>query len=135
VIDKIREKCIQSRLAGSRVTCDPAPTDTDIDVLCLIDPAQYDIFVAELFSDGFDLDGSRVSNEKSIAESSGFQSFKKGEVNLIVTGSLEFYRRFDAASSVAKRMNMMEKSDRIALFQAVLYGNPCSMKCDEALPQ
>jgi hypothetical protein len=44
--------------------------------------------------------------------------------NLIVTDDLEWHRRFVAATSIAKRLNLMAKADRIALFQAVLYGMP-----------
>lgn len=49
----------------------------------------------------------------------------KGDVNLIVTQDNKFYDRFMAATSVAKRLNLLDKADRIALFQAVLYGNRC----------
>ena len=44
-------------------------------------------------------------------------------VNLIVTRNDTFFNRFMAASSVAKRLNLLDKADRVAVFQAVLYGN------------
>lgn len=117
---------LNSEYVGSRETCNPPPTDTDQDVLVLIRPEQYKDYVVHLFDLGFELDGSHISNERAIAYDSGFQSFKKQDLNLIVTGSQVFYMRFVAASSVAKRLNLMQKDDRIALFQAVLYANSCS---------
>lgn len=35
----------------------------------------------------------------------------------------DIYDRFIAATAVAKRLNLLDKADRIALFQAVLYAN------------
>lgn len=116
---------LNSAFVGSRETCNPAPTNTDQDILVLVRANQYQDFASGLFLLGFELDGSHISNETSISHDSGFQSFKKGDVNLIVTGSQVFYMRFMAATSVARRFNLLEKDDRIALFQAVLYGNEC----------
>lgn len=101
---------------GSRVTCNPPPTDTDEDWLAL-ETGPWD----------------RTGWEKSRKETSStgsddivrFTSYRQGNLNLIVAHELEFYERFLAASSVAKRLNLLSKPDRIALFQAVLYGKAC----------
>lgn len=113
-------------LVGSRVTCDPAPTDTDQDVLLLIDPEDLHSMVDMMIDEGFELDGSEVDDEFAIDEESAFQSYSYGDLNLIITGSEKFFGRFMAATSVAKRLNLLRKEDRVALFQAVLYGNACA---------
>lgn len=107
---------------GSRVTCRPPPTDTDRDWLVLVDQASYDQFAAFLLSDGWEVGGSLIPNDANyLPDSQRFNSFTKGEDNLIVTASDEFHTRFLAASAIAKRFNLLNKVDRIALFQAVLY--------------
>jgi hypothetical protein len=51
-----------------------------------------------------------------------FAPFSNGEVDLIVTKSPHFARRHRAATHVCKRLNLPNKQDRIAVYQAVLYG-------------
>lgn len=114
-------------LVGSRVTCNPAPTDTDQDVLVYVLEEDFEDIACMLTDQGFDVSGSVPANFQIDAENA-FQSWKLGELNLIFTANNMFYERFLAASCVAKRLNLLEKSDRIAVFQAVLYGNKCEMK-------
>lgn len=74
--------------------------------------------------------GSLGFDESPLPADEKFSSYVKNNdgtpENLIITSSQVFHQRFLAASSVAKRLNLLEKSDRIALFQAVLYGNSCA---------
>lgn len=112
---------------GSRATCNPPPETTDRDWLVLVDCDKFDFFSAELLADGWEVGGSMIPNDDNyLPDSQRFNSFTKTidgtPENLIVTVSVEFHRRFLAASAVAKRLNLMDKADRIALFQAVLYG-------------
>lgn len=94
---------------GSRVICDPPPDDTDYDVVVLkVAPIDLTGWTCESAC------GEYVPQ---------FVSYRRGKVNLIVTDDAEFYDRFVAATRVAKRLNLLKKEDRIALFQAVLYGN------------
>lgn len=115
---------------GSRVTCNPAPTDTDEDYLCMLAPELHDqcdvSFDAKMIDAGWRLGGSKPTDETAIPDDQVFWSYTKGDVNLIVTKSPVFFSRFLAATSVSKRLNLMRKADRIALFQAVLYGNACT---------
>lgn len=110
---------------GSRVTCNPAPTDTDADYLVLVSPENAERFLIDLGVGGYEAGGSRVehNSKELMAGDEAFMSFTHGEVNLIVTSSRSFHTRFLAATSVAKRLNVMAKEDRVYLFQAVLYGN------------
>lgn len=105
--------------AGSRVTCNPAPLNTDIDWLVLTTPNPD--FLEHLDALGWEWGGSKIhgSNRKD----SEFNSFKKGSFNLICTGDEDFYDKFVLASSVAKRLNLLKKDHRVVLFQAILYGN------------
>lgn len=108
--------------AGSRVTCIPAPTDTDEDYILRV--KDIGVVDALLQMDEWVFGGSKIPPDVNyIAPDEWFASYTKGEVNLIITASDQFYRRFVAATSIAKRLNLLEKPDRIALFQAVLYAN------------
>jgi len=122
---------------GSRAICDPPPTDTDEDWLLFVPESAFDAFSGHLDADGWDeANGSEVEPMTDDDQRGGseFTSFAKqcGDrvVNLIVTRKGEFFRRFAAATSVARRLNLLDKSDRIALFQAVLYGNPATMRAE-----
>jgi hypothetical protein len=110
---------------GSRVTCVPAPTDTDEDWLCLLsaDTESGVNFDAALVALGWRLGGSQPTDDQVMPPSAKFWSYTHGEVNIIVTQSTEFFARFMAATAVSKRLNLLNKADRIALFQAVLYAN------------
>lgn len=108
---------------GSRVTCDPPPVGTDQDVLVYVDLYACNPLFNALEAEGWECDGSEMYMN-SVREGEGFQSYRKGELNLVITSDSEFYDRFVAATSVAKRFNLLDKADRVALFQAVLYGNP-----------
>lgn len=109
---------------GSRRTCNPPPMDTDDDYLVLVkDHYEFRAHIAEL---GFTLLGSLVADASEPLDAEDrFSSYMLGDINLIVTQDENFYHKFLAATSVAKRLNLLVKADRIALFQAVLYGNPC----------
>lgn len=127
---------------GSRVTCNPAPTDTDEDYLLLIDPPVTEMNVDGAFdrafyveqvlnrvcwhlrNNGWEVGGSLPTDiQCTINPADRFQSWTLDDLNLILTTSYTFYQRFLAATSVSTRLNLLDKKDRIALFQAVLYGN------------
>ena len=108
---------------GSRVTCSPPPVGTDRDWLVLVASDAISEFEKRMLEQGWTLDGSFIPPEHDTAPpDERFYSYKLGEENVIVTPSAIFHRRFLAASSVAQRLNLLDKQDRIALFQAVLYG-------------
>lgn len=114
----------QITAVGSRVTCDPAPTDTDCDWLVLVGDYNLGGLCQDLMSGGWELGGSDLPDDVNVLpDDSKFLSYTKGDDNLIITTSLNFHRRFLAATAVSKRLNLLNKDDRIALFQAVLYGN------------
>ena len=112
-------------LVGSRITCNPPPVDTDQDVLVFVTEENADYFVSKMKGAGFDVELGEGYAEDALnsGEEDCFQSYRPGDVNLIVTVDERFYTRFSAATAMAKRANLMLKEERIALFQAVLYGN------------
>jgi len=97
---------------GSRVTCVPAPTDTDEDVLILTDDLSK--FVTGCVKAGFKETGSYAGT--------AFVSLRQGEVNLIITDEGEFYDKFMLATYVCKSLNVLDKQHRIIVFQSILYG-------------
>lgn len=109
---------------GSRITCNPPVTNTDEDFLILVREEKWEPLKSHLFSEGWVLDGSEVSDAVNhLTKDERFNSFSCNGVNLIATRSEEFHKRFLAATSVVKKFNLLEKPDRIILFQAVLYGH------------
>lgn len=117
----LKENLVFMKAVGSRVTCNPPPMDTDNDQLLLV--KDYVCVEADLVANGWKLGGSAIPADQNYTKPDEFfASFTNGDVNLIVTPSSEFARRFVAATSVAQRLNLTNKDDRIALFQAVLYG-------------
>ena len=107
---------------GSRVTCDPAPADTDQDYLVEMQPADDIIakVVSELVEAGFVWEGNEHYQQ---ASRSGFMSWRLDDVNLIVTADRAFAGKHRVATALCKRLNLLNKPDRIAAFQAVLYSN------------
>lgn len=114
---------------GSRVTCNPPPTDTDQDYLVsIVDEYSTHGEIEKVISEADELLASlefvlEGSDHYQVMISSHFASYRKGDVNLIVSSNLEFSRRHRSATKLCTRLNLMDKEDRKALFQAVLYGN------------
>jgi len=122
---------LQVTRVGSRATCDPAPLDTDEDWLMLIRAEDFGLLVDSLLAEGWEVGGSLIApDDSSLPAEERFSSFRRDDQNLLITASEQFHRRFLAASAFAKRMNLLSKSDRIALFQTVLYGNSCNAAFD-----
>lgn len=114
---------------GSRVTCNPPPTDTDRDYLVEVKRyADYEQAIQIIMENGFYPEGSDHYRNSDF----DFQSWRLGEINLIVTYKEWFANRHRAATTVCKSLNLMDKSDRIALFQKILYGNRPDEKTIEA---
>jgi hypothetical protein len=111
-------------LVGSRVTCTPPPTDTDQDVLILVSPDRFWEAVVHFENMGFELGGSHIepAEDYPLDTWEGFHSYKKDDVNVILTCCEEFFDKFMIATAIAAGMNLLLKEDRIKLFQKILYG-------------
>lgn len=130
----ISEMVDRMQPCGSRVTCNPPPMDTDEDYLLLIEadgggrdgPSGTRVSNLEYYlrQNGWEVGGSLPTDiEPPVREDEKFRSWTYGPLNLIVSESATFFQRFMAATAICKRLNLMNKADRIAVFQAVLYGN------------
>ncbi len=126
VLSKIEDISVKDYLkiepVGSRRTCVPAPEDTDNDYLILV--KSFEDFNNKLTILGYTRGGSAIDDYLNfIPKEARFRSYTYLEFNLIVCESEEFFNKFMLATNVCKKLNLLVKSDRIALFQAILYGN------------
>lgn len=108
---------MSSRLAmvGSRATCTPAPMDTDEDWLVLLLPnskVQLEILLGMF---GYVEGGSEDCCNM-------FTSFNhpSHKYNFILTDNKEWHDKFMLATKIAKKLNLMQKDDRIDLFNIIL---------------
>ena len=111
--------CTDIQRVGSRETCNPPPLDTDEDWLLLVNIEEYPAFHAAVVEQY-----EQTSQEGYQAEDgtiSPFTCFRFEDKNLIVTTNKGFFDRFMQANRIAKNLNLLDKSDRIALFQRILY--------------
>lgn len=111
---------IQIDPTGSRVICDPAPVDTDLDIICLVE-ASYKL-QGKLEKLGFD-HTSLDDVEEYTEMDSDIDCYRFGEINLILIDNKEFYTNFLLATTLCKSMNVLDKEKRIEIFQAILYGS------------
>lgn len=100
---------------GSRVTCSPAPIGTDQDYLVLDSMGSVNL------REWLEGNGFQTTTDEDYGEMNDFISWKAGELNVIAAQSGDFYIKFLAASGVCKRLNLLQKKDRILVFRAVLY--------------
>lgn len=133
-VEVIAPAVLSVMLCGSRVTCVPAPTDTDQDIIVLVKDIEATAVRACAHSKAYDKYNNSVARPLvdagfvcggSGSDDDEFESWTKGDINLILTADPEFYDRFVAATTVARRLNLLDKEDRKALFRAVLYSE-CS---------
>ena len=114
------EHCTEVVRTGSREICNPAPADTDEDWLVRTRNIFSTIHMMDrLVQHGYKLLGDE---EYPMSRAGHFVTYRKGEMNVILTHTKEFYRKFKLATELAKRFNLLDKGDRVALFNGVLYG-------------
>ena len=118
---------------GSRVICDPPPTDTDEDYILLIPVADLGPLATHLVIEGYTKGGSLESfegspfllseheynSDGSVKTEGLFQSWKKGELNIILTANEQYFDDFVRATFLAKALNLTDKEDRVTLFRAL----------------
>lgn len=115
LLEILETNAVKFQMTGSRYICNPAPTDTDEDYVALSGGPLADA----LQRSGFDMN----TNAELYHGLPDFYAWRCGEFNVIETNNPVFFARFVAATEAAKAMNLRSKADRIAIFQAVLYGN------------
>ena len=107
-------------MCGSRVTCDPPPSDTDEDWLVLLrDDFELSVLADKLVNNGYDIEGGE---HYQLSADNTFASFRNRAVNLIVTKNRDFFAKHKLATAVCAKLNLQDKVHRKTLFQAILYG-------------
>jgi hypothetical protein len=99
---------------GSRVIVSPPVMDTDEDYVVLVQ--SIPTFAKRLNGDGWKLDGKDYGTGAGI---NNFKSFRKAQVNLIVTDNKLFFARYKFATRIGQALNLAHKEDRVALFEMI----------------
>ena len=98
---------------GSRCICYPPPENTDEDYIVLVNSIKYVTYPMILSMLGWKENGKQYKG-------SDFISFKKDIdgvlTNLIITKYDDFYQQWIHATEDAKERNLLNKADRIKLF-------------------
>ena len=100
---------------GSRIVCNPAPTDTDEDWIVLAQNLYVDRTLVKLGFCRSDWEYSHEAHGQPIHAYRG-----NGNLNIVVTTDREFFRRTMEATRLARRFNLLDKSDRVALHEVVV---------------
>jgi hypothetical protein len=69
---------------------------------------------------GFELETGGAHYEPS---EGGFNSWRKGSVNFVATYSPKFCADFLKANTIAQRLKLKDRDDRVTLFKAILYND------------
>ena len=99
-------------LTGSSYICNPPVTNTDIDFV--IYSQDWDKLHNWCEQNAFKTNFEDYELEE-------FRSYKRGIINLIVTNDATFYKRFVKATELAKKLNLLDKQQRVDLFDFVMY--------------
>ncbi len=118
---EIKDIALKISATGSRVICLPPPTNTDEDYLVLAKLGEPHEILEKFDSLGYIADGDEAYEMLCEFETGGWCSFRKNHINYIVTQNSDFYDKFVLATEIAKRLNLLDKEDRIKLFQFMLY--------------
>ena len=111
---------------GSYYICDPPVMDADKDYVVYVTNMDRRIELErQLVTAGWERGGSFFENTDDPAS---FVSLRHDSRNIILTENLHDFDGFRAATALAKRLNLTNKADRIALFQAVRYHKICETK-------
>ncbi len=96
---------------GSNYICNPPVEDTDIDTM---------YFVKDLYeADRIILAEGWTACDKGEYDISNWRAYRKGKYNALITDNYNHYIRFEAATELAKKYNLLEKEERIEIFEIV----------------
>lgn len=101
---------------GSNYICNPPVTDTDVDEMFLVDDLSEVDF--QLKGLGWTIcQGDKDYSNKPIDV---WAAYRKGNQNALITNDLKYFMNFFKATEEAKHLNLLNKQDRIDLFQKIL---------------
>lgn len=119
---------------GSSVTCTPPVLDTDRDYLILVNDLEgagnwfsvnnWQNCLATWATKSDTDEGTLSEDSYSVELKDGarFQSWRRGETNVIVTDNQLLHIRSRAATSLARELNLQLKKERVNLFRAIKFG-------------
>lgn len=115
-----KDLVIDRQLTGSYYICDPPVYNTDIDIMLLVSVDTYKKFCDDLVTDGWERGGSA-----SVVNPDGWTSFKKKNqfgtlYNFLVIYDKEHYDKMTFATELARKLNLLQKKDRIILFESIV---------------
>ena len=97
---------------GSSYICNPPVLDTDIDQMFLVDDLEKVSQVLEK------LGWKRCGKEEYNVDK--WVAYRKDNLNALLTDNLDHFNKFLQATEEAKKLNLLDKKDRIALFDKYL---------------
>lgn len=100
---------------GSSYICNPPVLDTDRDFVLLV--TDYDAFIAAAIDKGYTVCGNSEYEDKE------FTALRQENVNLLVVATEELWKSWVSATELAKRFNLLNKADRVALFKVIVDGD------------
>lgn len=104
---------------GSRVMCYPPPMDTDEDWIVLVSGYQHAKNLEKtLLEQGWTTDGKNYADDFK-KRHNNFKSFRKDDINLIVTPDHIMFDHYVLATRIGTVLNIQEKPKRIALFAMI----------------
>lgn len=109
------KNCTAWAVVGSRVTCSPAPTDTDRDIIVLCVKGELEELAGKILNAGGDVCGQDYHDPECV-----LFPYRLGDDNYLLTERADYFHRFIAVTQFAKDMNFMDKSVRKALFMAAM---------------
>ena len=110
---------------GSSYICNPPVTNTDVDEMFLVDDLQEVNF--QLTGLGWKKCGLD-DDEKYSDKPSHWAAYRKENMNALLTTNLKYFMDFFKATEEAKHLNLLNKEDRVALFQKILGEEPKKKK-------
>ena len=105
---------------GSNYICNPPVTNTDVDEMFLVDDLQEVNF--QLTGLGWTKCG--LEEETYQDKPSHWAAYRKENMNALLTTNLKYFMDFFKATEEAKHLNLLNKEDRVALFQKILGEKP-----------
>lgn len=118
VLEHFREQGYLHFRTGSREICDPPVLTTDADWVVLIEDDPLKVKVCALMM----MTGLAAKSVKEGYEPDS-ANLCVGDVNVIVLSTKEQFAKWYVATAAAKQMNLLLRSDRVDLFNAVCRGD------------
>ena len=113
---------IVPELTGSRFICASVYDDKDWDYLLQVKNIESEVsaLVGYLHEEDFKFDHGE---HYQLGIGSTFLSFRKDQINFLVSSNADWCNKHRIATKLSKKLKLEKKEDRIAVFQALLYGN------------